>query len=161
MKNPHLKQKGKGKHLQMLLFDHKLLCLSCCCIFHTAKLNLFFVKAKLTLELHQNRSAQTQNSLLHPTFTQYLPLNILAVCLVLVCEDGTVCVWVEQSTKEAESVSLCQPCQRSCSRTQGAVNHHCTPHKSAQLLPKCWHSFSFAANLLQPSKSELQQFSVL
>lgn len=57
MKNPHLKLKGKGKHLQMLLFDHKLLCLPCYCVFKTAKLNLFFVKAKLTLEFHQNQSA--------------------------------------------------------------------------------------------------------
>lgn len=57
MKNPHLKLKGKEKHLQMLLFDHKLLCLSRYCIFKIAKLNLFFVKAKLTLELRQNRSA--------------------------------------------------------------------------------------------------------
>lgn len=83
----------------MLLFDHKLLCLSCCCIFHTAKLNLFFVKAKLTLELHQNRSAQTPNSFLHPTFTQYLP-RAAWLCVWCCFVRMEPCVCAEQSTKE-------------------------------------------------------------
>lgn len=54
MKKTHAKLQGKVKHLRVLFFYHILLRLSYYCIFKTAKLNLFFIKAKLTSKLHQN-----------------------------------------------------------------------------------------------------------
>lgn len=158
MKNPHLKWKGKGKHLLWSQTSLPLLLLH----FQDCK-NWIYSLWKQSWHWNFIKIGQFKLRILnfYPTFTKYLPSKQPG------CGFGaggaemglSVCVWW------AGRVSLCSPSparqelQQEDTGSCKSPPAHCTNQPNS--FQSAVNSFSFAANLLQPSKSQLDQFSVL